>query len=901
MRRSNILLPLITVFLVGCGAGDGNADGTPSAGAAGRDRVGDAPGGGNASRSGGGSATGGSVSDGGGSVADAAGGVSAGGSNAGGTGAANTEASGGADATSTGGSDVGGAAGSDNGTTGGSDTGAGGIDTGTTGGSHTGGTGGAETGATGGSDTGGTGGTDTGGTGGSDTGAGGIDTGATGGTGAGGSGGTATGGSGGASTGGTGGSNTEPSQCVVRVDAASTATNPTGNSWADAFATVNPALANAQARLSSSSLGCNGHAEVWVAAGTYTPEANKNRALTTFQLRSGVWLLGGFSGAEQSADARDFEANVTVLSGNAGAPDNQGDDACHVVTGAQNATLDGFTLVEAYNTGCTPESGAGIYSEVDGVTIANCVISGFTARRGAGAYLSGGTVDHCTFADNVASPNGGFDWGGAGIYSEVGVVEVTDCLFEGNHGADGAGAYIKNGTITRSDFVGNWGANGAGVHLFNGTVTDSLFSDNDAYGRGGAIDCETLVVEGTDFLRNVSDEGGAIYVAQQVEISGSTFTENVAEEGSGAALYIVDDHSSLTTNLVADSVFVHNTAEGDGGAIYGMARVERSRFVGNRSEQGDGGAVCALDLSNIGRAEACLFIGNYAQGTGGATRYVEALDSVFARNEAAGACGAGAVGDMTRCISSNNRSATSGGGACSAVIDSRVTGNQAGGIGGGVFIWYPDHVTRNSVVAGNHAGAEAGGLYAVDNDLLHMTVVSNTSVEGASGVDGRQPTLAYWMNSIIYDNDYSASSNITIGRTSLPGHPYPVFAGYPLASGVWSSVAYDETLLQTVLRVATDSWEPGALAKLFVRPDMTSTLWSTIADNDADAIYLWGDLTADFDGAPYIEAGDEFELYDLRLASSSPYIDNATGQYTTHADIDGVFRHDQPGVSNRGE
>ncbi len=77
--------------------------------------------------------------------------------------------------------------------------------------------------------------------------------------------------------------------------------------------------------------------EVWVAAGTYRPDQGTGNRTLAFNLKSGLMVLGGFSGVEASRSQRDWAANPTILSGDLAGDDQPGltgiaENSYHILT-----------------------------------------------------------------------------------------------------------------------------------------------------------------------------------------------------------------------------------------------------------------------------------------------------------------------------------------------------------------------------------------------------------------------------------------------------------------------------------------------------------------------------------------------------------------------------------------
>jgi hypothetical protein len=122
-----------------------------------------------------------------------------------------------------------------------------------------------------------------------------------------------------------------------------------GSSWTDAYKTIQAAV----------TVAVSGD-EIWVAKGAYTATTSPIVAM-----KAGVALYGGFLGTENSRDLRNPAVNATII---------DGESSRQCITGASNATLDGFTIQNGRIT--TSGGGAGMSnSSCSSLTVANCVFN----------------------------------------------------------------------------------------------------------------------------------------------------------------------------------------------------------------------------------------------------------------------------------------------------------------------------------------------------------------------------------------------------------------------------------------------------------------------------------------------------------------------------------------------
>lgn len=205
-----------------------------------------------------------------------------------------------------------------------------------------------------------------------------------------------------------------------------------GKSWANASD-------NLQAMINYALAGDS----VFVAKGTYMPAAN-----SSFILKEGVKIYGGFAGTETNLSQRDLAAGlVSRLMPNTGTITIINNAAVNL---SAASVLDGFLLTGAPTNGISNGNSSNI--------IRNCV---FTGNGQAGVsytgalYISGGSpsIINCRFMGN----KGG---NGAAVISLGGNAVIMNSLFSGNTGGKGTGIYAINSTIKviNSTFSGNNGS-----------------------------------------------------------------------------------------------------------------------------------------------------------------------------------------------------------------------------------------------------------------------------------------------------------------------------------------------------------------------------------------------------------------------------------------------------------
>ncbi len=291
-----------------------------------------------------------------------------------------------------------------------------------------------------------------------------------------------------------------------------------GKTWATSFSDLQDALSIAQP-----------NAEVWVAAGVYTPDRGTGARTASFHMKNGVRLLGSFAGTETSSYQRNPNKNETILSGDLKEDDgpdfaNYDENSYHVVTSdgtEPNAVLDGFIITGGNANG--PKE--------------------YNLHNGGGMFTGGGslTIIRCIFKNNSAIGDGG------GMHNEGGGPRLVDCEFNGNLAERGGGGMYNTEcsgnyrpNLTRCTFVSNCskgmglaaGGGGGICNANNGSpiLADCIFINNSAITDGGGmynVNGSGPILTNCTFNGNTAEGGGGLYQgAGETKLIHCTFHSN---------------------------------------------------------------------------------------------------------------------------------------------------------------------------------------------------------------------------------------------------------------------------------------------------------------------------------------------------------------------------------------
>lgn len=196
-----------------------------------------------------------------------------------------------------------------------------------------------------------------------------------------------------------------------------------GTSWQTAYSTLDAALAEARRTRPRPF-------EIRVASGVYSPDAGTGDRTRSFELVSGVSIVGGFEGGSEDPERRDLNAYPTILSGDLQNDDELGDEnrtdnSVHVVRARytdSRTTLDGLVIRGGHADQMLPGDpavgGAGFIMLNAALTLKNCQVRhNRTSGQGGGirAFESSLAASHSDFHANTAATGAAMAWLDTGL------------------------------------------------------------------------------------------------------------------------------------------------------------------------------------------------------------------------------------------------------------------------------------------------------------------------------------------------------------------------------------------------------------------------------------------------------------------------------------------------------
>lgn len=408
-------------------------------------------------------------------------------------------------------------------------------------------------------------------------------------------------------------------QTYVRIEA--TGLND-GSSWENAYNDLELALDEAS----------NGD-QIWIASGTYRPGNPGDPQSTTFHVRRGIQLYGGFVGTESKLSERNTSKFPTILSADL----NQDDIIDDFITNRDD-NVSTIMLVEN-QTNTVPI--------IDGLTFTGGHADGnkepYQESNGGGLFLYGAAlVRNCSFSQNYSNDRGGALFLVDSLGIENADFKIDNCQFLNNHSTSGGAVNVTLLTGKVASII----------------IQRSSFLENTSEETGGglcvvaAAEGANVLVDSCNFVNNFSSfTGGAIGFmyygnGNTITTQNSTFSVNQAKVSGGAILMYSNRSSANNFYDLKNCVFKNNSttehykgqAEG-GGAVYiatagenNSANIQSSDFSKN-SSMGFGGALGIRNkkpgINLYAEVNNCQFIENTSDNGGGLYYEAESIKDSF--------------------------------------------------------------------------------------------------------------------------------------------------------------------------------------------------------------------------------------------------------------------------------
>ncbi|MCQ3939414.1 MAG: hypothetical protein DPW18_20575, partial [Chloroflexi bacterium] len=324
---------------------------------------------------------------------------------------------------------------------------------------------------------------------------------------------------------------------LLLVDDSATSGTNTGLDWANALVNLQDAL----------NLATNG-TEIWVANGVYYPDEGSlvinNDRSSSFDLRDGVKVYGGFAGTETVRSQRNIASNIAVLTGDID-KDDENTDGNFI-----NESVDHIFGSNAYHVVSIHDAGGGTI--LDGFVITGGYANGAGIHRAGGGIVlysaASPTLENLTITGNVAW-TGGADGFGGGVYMEGNSTpSMTNMYIANNYGYFGGGLFSVNSSpvVQNATIANNRAGFGGGVEYFDGS--------------GGSLTNVTIYNNAAEAFN-----GGGFYNADSSPtLTNVTISNNTAPATYGGGFHNIDtDTYASPAKPVLVNVVIANSTGGD--------------------------------------------------------------------------------------------------------------------------------------------------------------------------------------------------------------------------------------------------------------------------------------------------------------------------------------------------
>jgi uncharacterized repeat protein (TIGR01451 family) len=429
---------------------------------------------------------------------------------------------------------------------------------------------------------------------------------------------------------------------VIYVDDDSACAATCGGSWATAYPNLQDGLAAATPG-----------SEIWVAAGIYYPDEGAgqtdNDRNSTFQLLNGVALYGGFAGTETQRSERDWEANVTVLSGDVEGDDITNPDGVldnvsgivsnnvyHVVTSSgtdNSAILDGFTITggNAHAEHPVDGTGGGLHNDSGSATLSNLVFQANRAAIGGGIGNAMGALalENVRFSSNEAYAGGAMfnsgypllpsvdATGDKPILDATGAPSLNEVAFLENRAEFGGGMVndLISPTLTSTTFISNTADWGGGLYNYesNTQLNNAIFIGNEAFYEGGGMlnDFSSPTLQNSLFYLNYADAGGGMsnfnVLSSPPPAAAASSSERYQSPGLSPDRRESFQEQELVSAPQLTSVTFISNAANIGAGLYNILStpvLSDVTFTRNDAAEGGGGAFMGTEPPPTGGLEA---------------------------------------------------------------------------------------------------------------------------------------------------------------------------------------------------------------------------------------------------------------------------------------------------------